>query len=81
MWKDLANRAKAGTLEEKYVRAFFSEPRSMLEVYDLKNDPHKLNNLSDHPEYADVEQRLKEELHEWMILNEDHIPLPIPHKQ
>ena len=81
MWKDLAKRAKAGTLEEKYVRAFFSEPRSMFEVYDLKNDPYELNNLSDHPEYADVEQRLKEALHEWMILNEDYIPLPIPHKQ
>ena len=78
MWKDLANRAKAGTLEEKYVRAFFAEPRSMFEVYDLKNDPHEFNNLSGHPEYADVEQQLKEELHEWMILNQDYLPLPIP---
>ncbi len=80
MWQDLAQRANAGTLGEKYVRAFFAEPRPMFEVYDLENDPYELNNLAGHPECAEVEQRLKEELHEWMILNEDYLPLPIPHK-
>lgn len=80
MWKDLASRAEAGTLETRYQQAFFAEPRPMFEVYDLENDPAELNNLSGHPEYADVEQQLKEVLHEWMILNEDYLPLPIPHR-
>ena len=80
LWKDLQARNEADTLPEAYAKAFFLEPRAMFEVYDLENDPDELNNLSGHPEYADVEQRLKETLHEWMMVNQDYLPLPIPHK-
>ena len=78
LWKDLQARKEAGTLPEEYATALFAEPRAMFEVYDLENDPDELRNLSGDPEYAEVEQRLKEELHEWMILNQDYLPLPIP---
>lgn len=31
-------------------------------LFDLKTDPHELNNLYGHPDYADVTERLKEKL-------------------
>ncbi len=80
MWQDLQARAEAGSLDEKYQQAFFSEPRPMFELYDLENDPYEMNNLSGKANHAETEQRLKEELHEWMILNQDYLPLPIPPK-
>ena len=39
LWKDLKAKNASGELEEKYSKALFSEPRSMFELYDLKNDP------------------------------------------
>jgi len=78
LWKDLKKKNENGELKEKYSKAFFSEPRSMFEVYDLKNDPGEFENLSGNPEYAEIERRLKAALHEWMIVNKDYLPLPIP---
>ena len=78
MWADLQVKNEAGELEEKYAQAFFAEPRSMFELYDHEKDPYELRNLAGDSAYATVEQRLKEELHEWMMLNQDYLPLPIP---
>ncbi len=35
------------------------------ELYDMKNDPNELNNLYDHPEYADLIIKLKKEFKEF----------------
>ncbi|MGB3585255.1 MAG: sulfatase/phosphatase domain-containing protein, partial [Tunicatimonas sp.] len=67
-----------GVLAPKYKQAFFAEPRSMFELYDLQQDPDEFDNLSGDPKYADVEQQLKEVLHEWMMVYQDYLPLPIP---
>ena len=32
------------------------------ELYDLDNDPKELNNVYDHPDYADIVKKLKAEL-------------------
>ncbi len=77
VWKDLVTRKKNGQLDKKHVKTLFSEPRSMFELYDLEKDPQEMNNLSEKPEYADVEYRLKAELQDWMIFNQDYLPLPI----
>lgn len=37
------------------------------ELYDLKEDPHEWNNLSEDPQYGHIIARLKKELHEWQI--------------
>ncbi len=76
-WKDLTDKHEKGKLKEKFD-VLFSEPRPMFELYDLENDPNEFNNLSGKEEYADLEQDLKARLHEWMILNQDYLPLPIP---
>ena len=77
-WKELQTMKQQGILPTKYERAFFAEPRSMFELYDLQQDPNEFNNLSGDPDYADEEQQLKEELHEWMMVYQDYLPLPIP---
>lgn len=78
MWKDLRKRHESGALDAKFSRAFFSEPRSMFELYDLQDDPYEFNNLAGKRESAAVENELKAVLQEWMILNQDYLPLPIP---
>jgi len=78
VWKDLVERNKTGELHEKFQTTFFAEPRPMFQLYDLKNDPGEFNNLSGKPEFAEIENQLKAELHEWMTIYWDHLPLPIP---
>lgn len=41
------------------------------ELYDLKNDPHELNNLAADPNYADVRQALAQKLDQWIQEHED----------
>ena len=81
MWRELQNLNAEDKLEEKFQNAFFSEPRPMFELYDLKNDPHEFHNLAENGEYAEVLHALKGRLQEWMIVNQDYLPLPIPPKR
>ena len=78
VWKELQAMEQQGALALKYKQALFAEPRSMFELYDLEQDPDEFNNLSGDPEYAAIEQQLKEVLHEWMMVYQDYLPLPIP---
>jgi arylsulfatase A-like enzyme len=80
VWLDLVEKNKTGKLDKKFKDAFFSEPRAMFELYDLINDPGEFNNLSGKPEFDEIEHHLKSRLHEWMIVNRDYLPLPIPPK-
>ena len=50
----------------------------MFEVYDLVADPNEFNNLAGKKEAADIERQLKAVLQEWMILQRDYLPLPLP---
>ena len=45
----------------------------MFELFDLRNDPYEMNNLSGKPQFAQIERNLKEQLSEWMILERDLI--------
>ena len=50
----------------------------MFDLYDLEKDPHELENLAGKVEFAKIEEEFKEALQKWMILNQDHLPLPVP---
>jgi hypothetical protein len=50
----------------------------MFELFDLESDPSEFKNLIDSPEHAAVARELKAALQEWMILERDFVPLPVP---
>lgn len=77
-WKDLQARNKDGKLPSDLSRLYFAPTRPMFEVYDLQNDPAELHNLAGSSATAAVESALKATLQEWMILQRDYVPLPVP---
>lgn len=75
-WTEITAAHKDGKLKPEHEKAYFSHPRPLWELYDLKADPGELNNLAGRPEVAAVERELKLALHEKMILDYDFLPLP-----
>lgn len=49
----------------------FYAPKPVTELYDLKNDPHELNNISGNPEYADIEKKMAEALKSFILESRD----------
>ncbi len=77
-WKDLQARHQEGKLSAEMDRLYFSPTRPMFELFDLEADPAELKNLAGQAETAAVERALKAALQEWMILQRDYVPLPVP---
>jgi arylsulfatase A-like enzyme len=80
-WKELEQMNKDGKLSALHSRLLFSPTRPMFELFDLESDPNEFANLIGKPEHAAIEQELKAKLQEWMILERDYLPLPIPPRQ
>jgi arylsulfatase A-like enzyme len=79
MWKDLQKQFAENKLEKKFKgTAIFTGERPMFEFFDLQNDPDEFVNLSGKEDYKEIEHKLKTELHRWMIIYRDCVPLPIP---
>lgn len=79
MWKDLVQLYNEGKLEEKFsYTTMFTKERPMFEFYDLQNDPNEFENLSGAEDYKVTEHKFKAQLHRWMIIYRDVVPLPIP---
>ena len=77
-WKELQALHAGGRLDPSFSRLYFQPTRSMFELYDLTEDPHEMRNLAGRSDVADRERELKAALQEWMILNHDYLPLPVP---
>jgi len=77
-WKELQQMSKEGKLSPLLQRLYFSPTRPMFELFDLEADPSEFNNLIGSGEHAAVERGLKAALQEWMILERDYLPLPVP---
>src|SRR5262245_52843149 len=77
-WKELQQMHKDGKLSPEMERLYFAERRPMFELYDLEADPAEMTNLAGKQETAEVEKELKAALQEWMILERDFLPLPVP---
>ena len=45
------------------------------QLFDLKNDPHELNNLIDDPQHAKVRDRMLAKLQQWQTEMGDELPL------
>ena len=50
----------------------------MFELYDLETDPYELHNLAGTPDNKTIERDLKQAMLDWMIVERDYLPLPIP---
>lgn len=70
-WKKLYDDEK---LDE--VQSVFWKIKPSEELYDLESDPHQINNLVDQPQFREIRDRLKEQLFDWMISNNDTGLLP-----
>lgn len=77
-WKELQQMNNDGKLTPEMSRLYFAPQRPMFEVFDLEADPAELKNLAGAKETAQVETDLKAALQEWMILQRDFVPLPVP---
>ena len=77
-WKELTQLAQDGKLSPDLTRVYFQPTRPMFELYDLEADPIEFQNLYGKPEVAEVQHQLLTALQEWMILERDYVPLPIP---
>lgn len=77
-WKELQQMSKDGKLSPLHQRLYFSPTRPLFELFDLEADPSEFNNLSGNVEHAAIERELKAALQEWMILERDYLPLPVP---
>jgi N-sulfoglucosamine sulfohydrolase len=78
MWKEVKSLHDTGKLAAPLSKLYFTTPRPMFELYNLKDDPDELRNLYNVAEFAAVQREHLEALHEWMILQRDFVPLPIP---
>lgn len=76
-WQEIVAAHEAGTLAPEHERAYFTNPRPIVELYDLDNDPGELTNLAGQAEYAEVERALRHALIEKMIRDQDYLPLPL----
>jgi N-sulfoglucosamine sulfohydrolase len=78
LWKEIEQMHSAGKLAPHLAKLYFPRERPMFEVYDLQKDPFEMNNLAGTTEVAGVERELRAALQEWMILERDFVPLPVP---
>lgn len=75
-WKNITAAHAAGSLAPELSKTYFSNPRPIIELYDLDADPSELHNLAGKPELAKIQSRMQRALAEYMIVNYDYLPLP-----
>jgi uncharacterized sulfatase len=56
--------------------AFASDFRPPEELYDLKNDPHEINNLAQNPDYKSILTKLRSTLDNWIQKTDDKGQIP-----
>jgi N-sulfoglucosamine sulfohydrolase len=77
-WLELAEMNHTRTLDKKFQQLLFAPNRPMFELYDLTKDPHEMENLAGKPDASATENDLRLRLTEWMLLENDYLPLPAP---
>ena len=68
-------RKMVRTIEWKYI---YDPMGDLDELYDLKNDPWEMENLSENLNYSDIKNQMKSYLLNWAISREDTEPVPLP---
>ncbi len=68
--QELRRLAAAGQLAGA-AADFMSPTKAPEELYDTQADPHEIRNLAGDSEYRETLQRLRQELHSWMVRTRD----------
>jgi N-sulfoglucosamine sulfohydrolase len=76
-WTSIAAAGKAGNLSDAMARMYLQPTRPMFELFDLQADPAEMTNLYQSADHATIREDLRKRLVEWMILERDHLPLPL----
>ena len=66
-WAGLAREGKLTGPQELLAMRF----KPLEELYDSENDPHLVRNVAGDPEYAEVLERMRGQLHDWMLETRD----------
>jgi len=75
-WEAVVKAGQANTLSPLHRRLLLQRPRPVLEFYDLRTDPHELNNLAGQKATREIETKLRIELSNWMVREGDFLPIP-----
>jgi arylsulfatase A-like enzyme len=70
-WYELKKWQKEGKLIGNQKQLFIA-PRSMIELYDLENDPFELDNIADIPQHIPEGRKLARLLVQWQKDTDDH---------
>ena len=73
VWEKLQQDAKF--LSDIHHKLYLQNPRPIIEIYDLINDPFQLNNLWGNPEIKETEKMLRQKLDKWIIREGDFVPI------
>ena len=73
VWKKMQEDQSA--LSERHRKIYFQNPRPIMELYDLKNDPFQLENLWGHSATKEIEKKLRLELDQRIIREGDFVPI------
>lgn len=75
-WVEITIAHTEKRLSDMIESYYFYKERPVFELYDLKNDPYELNNLSGQKEYQEIEKTLRDEMEKKMLIDHDFLPLP-----
>ena len=75
-WHAIQSAHASNTLSSLHERLYFQNPRPVVELYDLKNDPLEIHNLAGNHKLKDTEKTLRHALESWMVQEHDFLPLP-----
>lgn len=75
-WKAIVSAHENERLDALFESLYFKNPRPIFELYNIKEDPFQLNNLSGKEKSQAIEKQLRTELEKWMIQQGDFLPLP-----
>ena len=76
-WRDITKVHEQQQLATEFETLWFTSPRPVYELYDLKEDPNELHNLYGQKGLEEPTLELKTALQKKMILDFDYLPLPI----
>jgi N-sulfoglucosamine sulfohydrolase len=66
-WAELARDGKLEGVLEEYALRF----KPVEQLYDSEKDPYQVHNVADDPAYAEVLERMRDRLHDWMVETRD----------